>query len=52
MVTFITFITFIQNYRIVSESNKIAKSFKTYLESVTDSLNVFEWIGEPVNSND
>ena len=45
-------ITLIENDRILSENNKIAKSFNTYFESVTDSLNVSEWIGEPVNSND
>ena len=45
-------ITLIENDRILSENNKIAKSFNTYFESVTDSLNVSEWIGESVNSND
>ena len=45
-------ITLIENDRIVSENNKIAKTFNTYFESVTDSLNLFEWIGESVNSND
>ena len=43
-------ITLIENDRIVSENNK-AKTFNTYFESVTDSLNLFEWIGESVNSN-
>ena len=37
--------------RIVSENHKIAKTFNTYFESVTDSLNLFEWIGESINSN-
>ena len=37
---------------VISENNKIAKTFNTYFESVTDSLNLFEWIGESVNSND
>ena len=36
----------------MSKKHKIAKTFNTYLESVTDSLNLFEWIAEPVNSND
>ena len=45
-------ITLIENDRIISENNKIAKTFNTYFESVTDSLNVFEWISESVNSND
>ena len=45
-------ITLIENDRIVSENHKIAKTFNTYFESVTDSLNLFEWIGESVNSND
>ena len=45
-------ITLIENDRIISENNKIAKTFNTYFESVTDSLNLFEWIGESVNSND
>ena len=44
--------TLIEIDRIVSENNKIAKNFNTYFESVTDSLNLFEWIGEPFNSND
>ena len=44
--------TLIEIDRIVSENNKIAKTFNTYFESVTDSLNLFEWIGEPFNSND
>ena len=44
-------ITLIENDRIVSENHKIAKTFNTYFESVTDSLNLFEWIGESVNSN-
>ena len=30
-------ITFIENDRIVSENNKIAKTFRMYFESVTDS---------------
>ena len=41
-----------ENDRIISENNKIAKTFNTYFESVTDPLNLFEWIGESVNSND
>ena len=45
-------ITLIENDRIVSENNKIAKTFNTYFESVADSLNLFEWIGETGNSND
>ena len=45
-------ITLIENDRIVSEDNKIAKTLNTYFESVTDSLNIFEWIGESVNGND
>ena len=45
-------ITLIENDRIISENNKIAKTFNTYFESVTDSLNLFEWIGESINSND
>ena len=45
-------IRLIENDRIVSENNKIAKTFNTYSESVTDSLNLFEWIGDSVNSND
>ena len=45
-------ITLIENDRIISENNKIAKTFNTYFEIVTDSLNLFEWIGESVNSND
>ena len=40
------------NDRNVSENNKMAKTFNTYFESVTDSLNLFESIGESVNSND
>ena len=44
--------TLIEIDRIVSENNKIAKNLNTYFESVTDSLNLFEWIGEPFNSND
>ena len=52
-----TFTWWFQNYltendRIVSENNKIAKTFNTYFESVTDSLNLFEWIGDLFNSND
>ena len=42
----------IENDRTVSENNKIAKTFNTYFESVTDSLNLFEWIRESDNSND
>ena len=34
-------ITLIQNDRIISRNNKIAKTFNTYFESVTDSLNLF-----------
>ena len=45
-------ITLIENDRIISENNKIAKTFNTYFESVADSLNLFQWIGESVNSND
>ena len=45
-------LTLIENDRIIYENNKIAKTFNMYFESVTDSLNLFEWIGEPVNSND
>ena len=44
-------ITLIENDRIVSENNKIAKTFNTYFESISDSLNLFEWIGESVNIN-
>ena len=43
-------ITLIENVKIVFENNKIAKTFNTSFESVT--LNLFEWIGESVNSND
>ena len=39
-------IALIENDRIISENNKIAKTFNTYFESVTDSLNLLEWIGE------
>ena len=42
-------VTLTENDRIVSESNKIAKTFNMYFESVTDLLNLFEWIGESVN---
>ena len=42
----------IENDKIVSENHKIAKTFNTYFELVTDLLNLFEWIGESVNSND
>ena len=42
----------IENDRTVSENNKIAKTFNTYFESVTDLLNLFEWIRESDNSND
>ena len=45
-------ITLIGNDRIVSENRKISKTFNTYFKSVTDSLNLFDWIGEYVNSND
>ena len=45
-------IILIENDKIVSENYKIAKPFNTYFESVTDLLNLFEWIGESVNSND
>ena len=45
-------VTLVENDRIVSENNKIAKTFNTYFESVTDSLNFFEWIGESINGND
>ena len=44
--------TLIEIDRIVSANNKIAKTFNTYFESVTDSLNLFEWIGDLFNSND
>ena len=37
-------ITFIENDRIISGNNEIAKTFNMYFESVTDSLNLFEWI--------
>ena len=52
-----TFTRWLQTYikkndRIVSENNKIAEAFNTHFESVTDSLNRFEWIGESVNIND
>ena len=43
--------TLIENHRIVSKNYKIAETFNTYFESVTDSLNLFEWIGKFVNSN-
>ena len=33
-------ITLIENDRIISENNKIAKTFNTHFESVTDSLNL------------
>ena len=42
----------IENDKIVSENHKIAKTFNTYFELLTDLLNLFEWIGESVNSND
>ena len=45
-------ITLIENDITVSENNKVVKTFNTCFESVKDSLNLFEWIGEPVNSND
>ena len=35
-------IALIENDRIVSENNKIAKTFNTYFKSVTDSLSLFE----------
>ena len=41
-------ITLIENDRFLSENHIISKTFKTYFESVTDSLNLFEWIGESV----
>ena len=41
----------IENDKIVSENHKIAKIFNTYFELVADLLNLFEWIGESVNSN-
>ena len=44
--------TLIENEKIVSENNKIAKTFNTYFKSVTNSLSFFEWIGASVNSND
>ena len=44
-------ITLIENDRTVLENNKIAKNFNSYFESVPNSLNIFEWIGESVNSN-
>ena len=44
-------ITLIENDRIISEKNKIVKTFNTHFESITDSLNLFEWIRESVNSN-
>ena len=42
----------IENDRIVSENHKKAKTFNKYFETVTDSLNLFEWLGESVNSDD
>ena len=42
-------LSLIENDKIVSENHKIAKTFIMRFESVTDSLNVFEWIGESVN---
>ena len=45
-------ITLIENDRIIPENNKMAKTFNTYFGSVTDPLNLFDWIGESVNSND
>ena len=45
-------IALIENDRIIFENNKITKTFNTYFESVTDSLNLFEWVGESVSSND
>ena len=35
-------ITLIENDRIVSKKNKVARAFNTYFESVADSLNLFE----------
>ena len=34
------------------KTKKLAKTFNTYFESVTDPLDLFEWNGESVNSND
>ena len=45
-------ITLIENDRLVSENHKIARTFNKYFESVKDSLNLFEWIGRSINSND
>ena len=44
-------ITLIGNNKIVLQNHKIAKTFNTYLVSVTVSPNPFEWIVESVNSN-
>ena len=38
-------ITLIGSVIIVSENQKIAKTFNTNFELVTDPLNLFEWIG-------
>ena len=43
-------ITLIENDGIFSENYKRAKTFNTYFKSVTNSLNLSEWIGESVNS--
>ena len=45
-------IALIENDKFVPENHKIAKTFKMHFESVTDPVNLFEWIGESVNSND
>ena len=36
---------------MISENHKIAITFNTYFETVTDLLNLFELIGESVDSN-
>ena len=36
---------------MIELSLKIAETFNRYFESVTDSPNLFEWIGKSVNSN-
>ena len=38
--------------KFVSENHEVANTFNTYSESITNSLNLSEWIGELVNSND
>ena len=43
-------ITLIENDRIVSGNSKIAKTFNTYFESLTDALYLFQQIGESLNS--